>query len=211
MADYMQIFRKVIADLEASADIEVVRQEVGEGMDADYVRGFLENNGFTASAEYVDFYSNVDSVDIEWVVVADAIPRLGLETNMGVSGRIYIASFENVLSDLKSPQSWFNIAWNGYVSATESHEARPFIPFDYFDPDRSGCACVDASESHIGEAISYFDHQFGAYPLGLTIDRYCRHLSRTRGMYGWQGALIGEHTEYSDQVTVALSKLFPGA
>ena len=30
-------------------------------------------------------------------------------------------------------------------------------------------------------------------------------------MYGWQRALIGEHTEYSDQVTVALSKLFPGA
>jgi len=204
----IHLFRNLIAELEASREIDLIRGDVGEGSDPDYIQGFLKNNGFTASHSYLDFYAAVDAVVIEWVVTQEAISRLGLETNMGVSGTINIPPFETVMLDLKSPDYWFNVAWNASADVRQPQEAPPFIPFDYFDADTSGCACVEASAKHIGESLWYFDHQFGTHDLYLTIPNYCQHLTRTRGIYGWQRALIGGHTEFREQVDAAVAKLF---
>ncbi len=207
--NYFETLTKIVEDLKGSPDVELVRGDLAEGTDADYINGFLRNRGLKASKDYVEFYTEVDYVEVEWVVRPKAVKRLSLGASMSVSGRINIPSFETILMDLEDEGFWFNLAWREYASVNELSEPRPGIPFDYCDPNASGCACVGSTDTAIGKDLIYFDHGTGTLPLGLTIKDYVGHLSGTRGVYGWQKALAWKKTKYSADVKDALSKLFP--
>lgn len=209
MDSYPDLFRRVIDDLEASRHVELVRADVTDGTDAGYVTKILAARGWTASPAYVAFYAAVDEVHIEWRLRPDAVARLGLENNMGVTGRIDIASFETVIAGLASPDYWFRIAWDAFVE-TAPEECR-LVPFDFFDNDTSGCACVDRVGTTIGETLTYFDHGFGTAPLAPTIAAYCQQLTRTRGIYGWQRASLGTGTTHHRDVHAALKRIFGAA
>lgn len=207
MRNYLTLFQTLIQALETSDSVELIRQQLSEGTEPDYIRNVLKNHGLTADDGYVEFFASVDFVDIEWHATDDAIRRFGLEDSMSTTGRIQIVSFETALSEMDNPNGWFNIAWRNFATGNEA-ENPSLLPFDYFDPDRSGCACFDVAEKRVADKLTYFDHQFGTAPLGLSVWQYCQELSKNRGIYGWQRALGPEATTYSDQVTAAVAQLF---
>jgi len=208
MKNYTRIVGRIIADLKESPHVELARGHTAEGTGRGYITNFLKNHGFVASEPYLDFYSAVDYVDVEWAVRDDAVKRLSLGQNMGVTGRINIPSFETVINDIGSADYWFNAVWREYASANGLPEERPFIPFDFFDSDTSGCACLSTDGGRIGPDVLYFDHQIGPHTLGVALPEYVERLSETRGIYGWQRALLSDKGRHAKEVGVALARLF---
>jgi len=203
--DYLELFQRVISDLRSSPDIEMVRADLVPGIDEEHVSALLRGRGLRACQSFTELHAAVGLVHVEWRVDSGALSRLGLEDNWAVTGRIFIDSLETVLAARERGDGWFDVAWS--ASAGDGEELS-LLPFDWFDHDTSGCACLEFDGSALRDALTYFDHQFGTAPLGLTIEEYCRELLVTRGIYGWQRARLGPDTRYGDHARVALERLF---
>jgi hypothetical protein len=207
MIGAMQLLRTVTDELAAAPNVRVGRSDIVEGLGAGYVADVLGDNGLTACDAYLEFYGSVDLACIEWVAAKGAVPRHG--DSMSASGRIGIDAFDTMLQAARSPDSWFGIAWRAYHDARDPTEPRRLIPFDYFEPDSSGCACLEVVDARIVDELHYFDHRHGTYPLELTLLEYCQELTRTKGIFGWQRALLGEETQSAQRVRAGLRRLFP--
>jgi hypothetical protein len=207
MADYLAQFQTLVADLDANPHVTVTRKDISPGSDPEFIKKILQDNGLVPSRHYVEFFQQVDRVHIEWEVTPAALQALGLQ-GFGTIGRIDIESFEMVMDYLKDPGYWFSIAWREFSQARPGAAETRLVPFDYVEPDVSGCVCLDATGGTMREILTFFTHQDGTKPMGLDIPAYCKELVRTRGAYGWQRGHKKSRSEAGIQVHKALTALF---
>ena len=204
MNEYMDILHRIVDDLEKLPYIEITLNEIAEGTSYDYVHDYLIDNGWRASEAYIDFCSSIDFADIEWEVKESFISILSLETSMCTTGKIGIPLFEDVLAQ----DFWLNNIWDEFNTERGIKINSRLILIDYFEPDISGCICLEATDKIIGSGLNYFNHQTGIRPLDISFKEYFQNLRGSRGIYGWQQALFSNDTEYRKQVDFALKKLF---
>jgi len=207
MSNFMTDFDRLIAKLQDCRNIEVITASVAPGEGVDYINQVLQQEGLQASVQYVEFFSEVDFVRIEWQVPDEKLVTLGLEDSKYTTGRVYIPSFETAISDIKLDGYWFNIATKEFFEASKSRLDKTLLPFDYTEPDVSGCACVEYDGKVIGEKIFYFDHQTGILLISANIEQYVAELSNTMGIYDWQKSLLAPGA-VSPSLNNALRRIF---
>jgi hypothetical protein len=200
---YIESLKKITNDLNHSDKINVLNCDINEGTDVGYVEDYLANNGWSATRDYINFCSSLDQSIIEWEIKPDIVTLLGLDTNMCVTGRMKVDSFETALAS----DFWLNIVWEECKRAQSISTDTQLVMIDFFDNDTSGCVCLQSVNKTIGNDLFIFERDSGAIPLNISLEEYFHQMQKYRCIYGWQKA-ITNNAKYKQQSSVVISMLF---
>jgi hypothetical protein len=89
------------------------------------------------------------------------------------------------------------------------NEPLKLIPFDYYHPDYSGCACFEIKNSTINQDIIFHSSRFGVYYSSLKIEEYLSLLIATGGMLGSREGLFFSEGLERHKMLHYIPQIFP--
>ncbi len=177
MKDYIALFSQLNEELEKMPGMQVEDFYYSEEADVELLNSIESDFSIKFSNPVRTFYSQCNGMNIKWKYEGES-------ENGQVAGRIWLQDIEEVFYG-PGKNYWKDDIWNNKMSEEEQHNRKLLKPFDYFDPDDSGCACFDVSENVIGAQLIIHSVDNGMSSLNLNFENYLETALKTRGIYGW--------------------------
>jgi hypothetical protein len=184
----IMIFKKQLIQLgkllQADKRIEIVKFEVGKIPSnsewANLQRGTcLDGILFPQQADYI--LRDINGYHLEWIVRDDNLITPHDEKFPDkISGRICIYDPAHLIG-MYVFEEWKDTLHH-HAESDFPNEDLNLIPFDYYHPDYSACACFRIQNGLIDPYITFHSSRFGFYYSSLNFEEYLSFLLVTGGM-----------------------------
>jgi hypothetical protein len=165
--------------------VKIVAETYGGRCDDAALREAEVELGVTLPSWFSDLYAEIDGCMIQWQCLAD----VGLVAGSPAEGRIQLLSLEQHKNGF-SGGGWEGDIWLAEDNDKESLEfKRRLRPFDQNDPDDSGYACFELTDTALAEQVVSYSSDFGASTLGCTLSEYFELALQCAGFRGWHQLL----------------------
>jgi hypothetical protein len=138
---------------------------------------------------------NINGYYLEWVVRSrDLLIPYEKDFPEEVSGRICIYDPPHLIG-MYVFDEWKDTLMH-HAESDNPDEPLDLMPFDYYHPDYSGCACFAVEHGFISQQITFHSSQFGFYEAPLNLEEYLAFLIASGGMLGSrEGLFLSEGIE----------------
>jgi hypothetical protein len=184
MKNYTAAFLSLVNDMARNPSIQIHDFYCTEGCEPKLMEQ-IENDFSLRLPDVVKhFYSQCNGVSLHWSAEPPG------DNQEIVSGRIRLLDLEKVFYG-PDRAYWENDIWMSSMSEESKQMRMNLKPFDYFDPDDSGCCCFDLSQQDISENLVLHSVDYGLNSISCNFTQYLDYLFKTRGLVRWQYLFSG--------------------
>jgi hypothetical protein len=184
MKAYSAAFVSLFNDLTNNDAIRIDDFQCAEGCAPELIAKVEHDFRLSLPEAVKQFYTECNGVSLKWA--ADR-PE---DTEEPVAGRIRLLDLEKVFSGPDRAR-WENDIWRSNMPEDEKRMRMNLKPFDYFDPDDSGCCCFDLSQPDISVDLVLHSVDYGLNSISVNFTQYLDLLLKTRGLVRWQYLFSG--------------------
>ena len=206
MKNYTDAFLSLLEDMARNPAVRVNDFYCTEGCEPELFERIERDFSVRLPAVVRGFYSQCNGASLKWS--AETAGASGEE----VSGRIRLLDLEKVFYGPEGAR-WEDDIWTNDMPQEVKQRRMELKPFDYFDPDDSGCCCFDLARPDISVDLMLHSVDYGLNNITCDFPQYLDYLLKTRGLIRWQYLFVPTvrlpgHAEHEQFVRETLKTLF---
>jgi predicted nucleic-acid-binding Zn-ribbon protein len=180
--NYLSQFKSIISKIERHPDLKMLECNIVEGAGKDMTYNFEQQFQFSFSKELRAFYSEIDYLNIKWVLKPNhSIPLPENKTAEDIFGVINILPVDYLF---ESPMRQGII--DNASNENEKEELSHILPFDFFNSDSQECAAFRLDENNIlQDEIFLYGLESALIKTNINLSDYIQILTKTCGYSDW--------------------------
>jgi hypothetical protein len=179
MKNYTLLFSRLNDELEQIPGMQLKDFFYSEEAPEDLLNSIEADFSIKLDAPARAFYTQCNGMKIHWEYQGE---QTAGET---ISGRIRFLDIEKIFYG-PNRKNWESDTWTNDMNEDEKKMRKMLKPFDYFDPDDSGCSCFDIETGIVGKNIVLHSVDYGLSSMKCDFEKYLDLVFKTRGYYRWQ-------------------------
>jgi hypothetical protein len=206
--DALKDFKK---EIEQNQFIEVVRFEIEDALSLADIIIIEEELNIKIPLKIKEFYLQVASINIFWILKKDAPVELLLGEEYGqVNGKMNIADLYTLFSDVKDEARWENILWFYNMDDKEAlGKNKDLCPFDFFDNNNGECVGFSKNKIDKGDSSLFLrDDKGSIFPYPMAINAYITDCISKKAFFRSQAALLFPESIDAIRINYYLAKIF---
>jgi len=207
---FKQQFAQLGNQLQRDRRIEVVRFEMGETareFDWEVMQAGTSIEGMAFPQPAADIILDLNGYHLEWIVKDRVIPPYEAKFREELFGRIWLYDPAELISMFDGGEWKETLAHHS--GSNNPDETPALIPFDYYHPDYSGCACFRIQGGRIRKHITFHSSQLGFYHSSLDIEEYFSLLVASGGLLTAREGLLMSGGLHRSKMLYYIPLIFP--
>ena len=155
----------------------------------------------------ISLLNELNGVKLDWEIDEQAI-EIPFEKNFPeiVQGRIWLLDPSEMIG-MHSMGMWKETL-NHHSDSNSNTGDEILLPFDYYFPDYSGCACFRIRNNILEENIVFHSKKFGFYYSQINLDDYLKIILQTKGLLDAREAIFFPESEAREKTIFYCKTLF---